>query len=171
MKQEELEYRLKELTCKWRNKYPDNICGTMKLQYDGCSAEEGWAEFVHYVTVWEGNPRGSMHGGMIASVMDSAMGTLGVATIQAHAPTISLSVQYLAPVPLESNLHIRVHADKDRGTVQSLHCECWEETHPEILCATGQGLFFRLNEPLNPDYSFERTGEASCKTTEDNDSK
>ena len=54
------------------------------------------------------NPVGGLHGGMIAMIFDNALGTLAACfAADAFAPTATMNVEYLRPVPLGERLYLR----------------------------------------------------------------
>ncbi len=59
------------------------------------SASERWA-----------NPFGTLHGGILATVLDSAMGMAALTTVPdgASAPTVALEVKYLLPVATDAGV-------------------------------------------------------------------
>lgn len=54
------------------------------------------------------NPVGGLHGGMIAMIFDNALGTLAACfAADAFAPTATMNVEYLRPVPAVGSLYVR----------------------------------------------------------------
>jgi uncharacterized protein (TIGR00369 family) len=50
------------------------------------------------------NPFGSVHGGIIATLIDEVTGAAVVSSIESGtAPTVSLNVEYLHPIPVGGN--------------------------------------------------------------------
>ena len=71
--------------------------GRLDIHFVSCSAEEMTAEFSFNEEDWERNPYGGLHGGMVATVLDSCMGTAAGIFSGKPASTVSLNVQYLKP--------------------------------------------------------------------------
>jgi uncharacterized protein (TIGR00369 family) len=68
------------------------------------SMGEGHAEMSWTPTPDMANPFGSVHGGIIATIIDEASGAALVSAIEsATAPTVSLNVEYLYAIPIGSS--------------------------------------------------------------------
>jgi uncharacterized protein (TIGR00369 family) len=64
-------------------------------------SQDGQAEASWTPTPDMANPFGSVHGGIIATVIDEVTGAAIMSTIDASsAPTVSMNVEYLHPVPI-----------------------------------------------------------------------
>ncbi|NXY89762.1 THEM4 thioesterase, partial [Alcedo cyanopectus] len=61
----------------------------------------------------EGHP-GLTHGGAIAAILDSALGTCALA-VAGKVVTANLSIDYLAPVPLGTVLLVEAQAERQEG--------------------------------------------------------
>jgi uncharacterized protein (TIGR00369 family) len=65
-------------------------------------AEDGRAEMSWTPGLDMANPFGSIHGGVIASVIDEVCGAALVSSIEAEStPTVSLNVEYLHAIPVD----------------------------------------------------------------------
>ncbi len=65
------------------------------------SMEDGHAEMSWTPTADMANPFGSVHGGIIATIIDEVTGAALVSAIQSDtAPTVSLNVEYLYAIPI-----------------------------------------------------------------------
>jgi uncharacterized protein (TIGR00369 family) len=63
--------------------------------------QDGQAEMSSTPTPDMANPFGSVHGGLIATVIDEVTGAAVMSSIEAgSAPTVSLNVEYLHPIPI-----------------------------------------------------------------------
>ena len=63
--------------------------------------EDGRAEASWTPTPDMANPFGSVHGGIIATVIDEVTGAAVISSIEAgSAPTVSLNIEYLHPIPI-----------------------------------------------------------------------
>lgn len=90
---------------------------------------------------WMHNVFGNLHGGMIATLLDHAMG-VGAAlyTADSAAPTISLQVSYLRPTPLGKPLRIRVRVTKPGRNATFMDATLWCEDEARPL-ATATGVY------------------------------
>ena len=63
--------------------------------------QDGQAEMTWTPTPDMANPFGSVHGGIIATVIDEVTGAAVISSIEAgSAPTVSLNIEYLHPIPI-----------------------------------------------------------------------
>lgn len=75
------------------------IIGLMNMQYISCCEADRSLTMGFPVEDWELNPAGTMHGGMIATAVDSVMGLVShYFSDRPFTPTISMDVNYLKPV-------------------------------------------------------------------------
>ncbi|HLN17681.1 MAG TPA: PaaI family thioesterase [Acidimicrobiales bacterium] len=92
-----------ELLRSWQERGPSSV-GVMRLLGARMqTAEHGRVVFAAETCPDFGNPMGTLHGGIAATMLDSAM---GCAVLSALGPgvgytTIDLAVKYLRPVPLD----------------------------------------------------------------------
>jgi uncharacterized protein (TIGR00369 family) len=92
---------------------------------------------------YQGGP-GFIHGGIIATVLDEAMGKVsrfrGV-----HAVTAELKVEYLRPIRIDQDLLIDAYEVESTGR-NLLHVGEIRD-HEGVLLARGRGRFVALGEP------------------------
>jgi uncharacterized protein (TIGR00369 family) len=70
-------------------------------RWEFLSSRDGHAEMSWSPTPDMANPFGSVHGGIVATAIDEACGTALMPLIETpSAPTVSLNVEYLHPVPI-----------------------------------------------------------------------
>lgn len=107
----------------------------------------GWDEAVPSVTVaypvrpWERNPGGEVNGGVTATMIDAAMGTLTHALCGAMTPTVSLSTCYLRPAPGEGRLLVRVTSGKAGHSLIYVDAVLYGDGSPDEPAVTAQGIF------------------------------
>ena len=82
-------------------------------------------------------PPGSVHGGIIAEVMDELLGATAVCN-DAAGFTGTLTVIYRSPTPLEEPLTMRGWIDRIEGRKTFAKGEI---RHGEVLCAEAEGIF------------------------------
>lgn len=106
-----------------------------------------WDETVPSVTVaypvypWERNPGGEVNGGVVATMMDAAMGTLTHALCGGMTPTVSLSTCYLRPAPGEGRLLVRATSGKAGRNLIFVDAVLYGEGREHEIAATAQGIF------------------------------
>ena len=90
------------------------------------------------------NPMGTVHGGVIAGMADTAAGMLSKALI-GHwlaGPTVSLSVNYLRPVALGATVHVRARCQKQGRFLNYTSCEGFLPASPNEVLFTGECVYF-----------------------------
>ena len=88
------------------------------------------------------NPMGIVHGGVTASLVDSCMGV----TCGAHAgctftPTITMTVNYARPVPLDTDIQVRTRTVRIGGSSGQMSAEVFPAGRPDELLATATGVY------------------------------
>jgi acyl-coenzyme A thioesterase PaaI-like protein len=95
------------------------------------------------------NMAGVIHGGLIASAVDSIMGLFVFALNgNRNSPTITLQTNYLRPIPPDKRLVIRTHVDYIGRTTAAVAVEVWIEGHPKNLTTTATGVYYIASRPL-----------------------
>jgi len=90
---------------------------------------------------YEGGP-GFLHGGIIATLMDEAMGKLGRFR-QASAVTAELKVEYLRPVPVDALIVVEAFEASQEG--RNLFHECEIRNEAGKVLARGRGRFVQVD--------------------------
>jgi acyl-coenzyme A thioesterase PaaI-like protein len=92
---------------------------------------------------YEGGP-GFIHGGIIATVLDEAMGKVSRFR-QVRAVTAELNVEYLRPVPVERMLRVEAFELEAKGRSLLIQGEIWDAATNHLL-ARSKGRFVTLLE-------------------------
>ena len=87
------------------------------------------------------NPMGMVHGGVTAALADTCMGIVCSAQCGAPTPTISMTVNYARPVPLEAEIQVRVHTVRMGATSGQLWAEIFLARCPQDVLATATGIY------------------------------
>jgi uncharacterized protein (TIGR00369 family) len=87
-------------------------------------------------------PPGHCHGGIIASILDDAMGKVNKLR-QVVALTREMTVEYLKPVPLHTSLRVEGHEIEVRGAKHINAAEILNEKN-EVL-ARSRGIFIEID--------------------------
>lgn len=126
----------------------DTMCGMMALEFVSCEESGPALTLALHTKPWMTNPLGVMHGGLVSSAMDTAMGTLSFyATEGKHrTPTVSMETSYIRPVPLECKILIRAHLTSAGRTLVHLTSELYAEGAPGRVLATSSGVYFRTEK-------------------------
>ena len=93
------------------------------------------------------NPMGTVHGGVVAGMADTAAGMLSKALIGAWpaGPTVSLSVNYLRPVVLGTTVYVKARCAKHGRFLNYANCEGYAAGFPEQTLFTGECVYFALS--------------------------
>lgn len=98
---------------------PDTPCSIHRIndmlapEFAACSAEEQSLTLSLTVREWMLNPRGTLHGGIMSTMLDMAMGMLTRYYRKTNlVSTVSLSVNYLRPVQPGEQVAIRAEVQK-----------------------------------------------------------
>ena len=95
---------------------------------------------------YEGPPA-HVHGGIIALLIDEAMGKLNRPE-QIVALTAEMSIQYVRPVPLRKKITIEAHPTEHNGRNYWRECTIRDE-HGNLL-ARGKGRFVKVADRIAP---------------------
>ncbi|XP_062367636.1 acyl-coenzyme A thioesterase THEM4-like [Cinclus cinclus] len=95
----------------------------------------------------EGHP-GLTHGGAIATLIDTSLGTLALA-VAGRVVTANLSIDYVAPVPLRSVLLLEASLERREGRKLFLGCDL-RDAEGDTLHARATGLFIQHDPPKEP---------------------
>lgn len=91
---------------------------------------------------YEGPPE-RVHGGMVASAFDEVMGSVFRVLGIASAFTGTLTVRYLAPAPVETDLEFRARLTSTEGRKHTVDATA---TGPDGLFATATATFVRMSD-------------------------
>ncbi len=107
---------------------PELVC----VEKDGCVLKFPVAD-------WMANPHGTVHGGLAATMLDTAMGITAAAMSGNLPATVSMTVNYVRPVRLHTPLTVTVRAQHCGHTVAYLTAEGAQGGQ---VCVTATGAFY-----------------------------
>lgn len=88
------------------------------------------------------NPLGIVHGGITAALVDTCMGVTCAAQCgRAATPTVTLTVNYARPVPLDADVRVRTRTVRLGGSSCQLLAEVFQAGTPEELLVTASGVY------------------------------
>lgn len=127
----------------------NEVNSLMKITYEDYSEETGEMTVSFPVDEWMSNPGGLMHGGVIATAFDIALGyhTLVVEREKAIVTT-NLSIQYLKQIPLGSRFVVKSKMTRNGKSLVHLHAEGFVEGSDEIV-ATSTCTYMKLDSGVN----------------------
>ena len=90
------------------------------------------------------NPLGTLHGGMSAGMIDTAMGMTAYCFTRDRQPafTSELSISYLRPVLLPAALHVTVTVLRAGGHLIFLRADMFSPEAPEQILVSAKGTFY-----------------------------
>ncbi len=118
---------------------PQRLNALLDLKMLDGSRDEMWAEYAFEADEWCRNPYGGVHGGIIASIIDTGMGMTCAAYSNKYVSTTDLSVSYLKPM-MGTKFIVRV--DLTQAGSRMIRCLAKvTDAESGVLCATGMGSF------------------------------
>lgn len=98
--------------------------GRMKAKLSSCREEEKELTLEFPLEDWEVNGLGTLHGGMTSAMMDLTMSmAVYCFSRQTIPPTISMTVNYLRPVPMAGSVLIRARVTSLGRKNATAYCE------------------------------------------------
>lgn len=125
----------------YRKQLP-GMSAILSLEAVSCDAGKQQIEVFHKAEEWAKNVNGTMHGGIIAAVLDSAMGILCRCYAYPHrGPTINLNVNYLRTVHTNEKLFVRAELLRKARNLIWVRAIAWVDD-PEKPRAAAEGTFY-----------------------------
>lgn len=109
---------------------------------EACDGPARSVTFRFHTYSWMANPMNVTHGGMISAILDSSMGTFSYGIYGVLTPTITMTTNYCRPVPLDSDILVRVHAAYPGGTSIHLSAEMYLPGEENDPLATTTGVYY-----------------------------
>ena len=107
-----------------------------------CDGADHSALYRVHTYPWMSNPANVLHGGMTATLLDTFMWVLCFGLYGVMTPTISITVNYALPVPLDQDIIVRARVTHTGGTSAHVTGEIWLPDDPDTLLATATGVFY-----------------------------
>lgn len=120
------------------------IAGMIKPMLLECSCEAMSTVIGFPAQEWEKNPNGVIHGGIIATMIDTAIGITTIGITDTLTPTINLQISYLRPCPADGLIAVRSYITMLGGSVIHTRAEMFDTREPDKLVATAEGAFRRF---------------------------
>ena len=135
---------LEEVLHLLHEKAPDSIGGRLHLQVGDCDPQTGDYTLYAQAEPWMCNPYGTLHGGMISTMMDQAMGTLATCLTEGRAltPTVQLNLTFHHPLLPGQRTVLQLHVDALTRTMLHLRAAAYNEQEPQKLCASATAIFY-----------------------------
>ena len=123
------------------------IIQMMNPQFHKCNYEETSLTLKFDIKEWELNPEMTMHGGLIATALDTTLGILSHYIVdKKYVTTITLTTTYLKPILKDDIIYVNAKADSIGRKIVNLSGNITLEREGKtITAATASGSFYRLN--------------------------
>lgn len=110
---------------------------------ENCDSRARTARYRVRTYPWMSNPMGVLHGGMTAAILDTFMGILcrGMYGDGVTTPTVTLTVNYARPIPLDADLIVRARVTHTGGASCHAAGEIRLADSPDAVLATATGVY------------------------------
>ncbi|MEA4815453.1 MAG: PaaI family thioesterase [Lachnospiraceae bacterium] len=133
---------INEILKKINNGYGGDMCKRIALRFEDASLKDIAFTSSIETGAWAANPNGTIHGGIIAAILDQSMGVLSTCLTGGKiTPTISMNISYAKPVPLDKRIFIKSHMISGSVTMFNMSCEAWVEGKSETTIASATGIY------------------------------
>lgn len=106
-----------------------------------CDGPSGSLVLGYETKPWMANVWGVVHGGVTAALVDTCMGITCGVQCGLITPTISMTVNYARPVPLNADLVVRTRTVRCGATSGQISAEVYPAGEPDKLLATASGAY------------------------------
>lgn len=106
-----------------------------------CDGATGSLVLGYHTKPWMANVWGVVHGGIVAVLMDTCMGITCSLHCGVITPTISMTVNYARPVPLDAELVVRTRTIRVGATSGQISAEVYPAGQPDKLLVTASGAY------------------------------
>lgn len=139
---------LKRLLTIWlmelHEKAPGTIGDILNFRFADVQTGEGEYAFLCDTLPWMCNPTGTLHGGIIATILDQGMGMMAncMQLGQAIAPSVQLDVAYHRPLNPGDTILVRIFVTNVSRTLITMRGELFSSEKPDKLCASATGIYY-----------------------------
>ena len=106
-----------------------------------CDGPTGSLVLRYQTKPWMANVWGVVHGGVTANLVDTCMGIAIAAQCGVITPTVSLTVNYARPVPLDAEVTVRIRTVRCGATSGQMTAEICLPEQPDKLLVTASGAY------------------------------
>lgn len=140
----ELCAKIEKLLAEGAEKRKNTVAGMIEPCLIACDCAEMSTLIGFPAKSWEVNPNGVIHGGIIATMLDTAMGITTIAITDTLTPTIDLHISYLRPCPADGMIAVRSSISMAGGSIIYVRAEMFDTREPDKLIATSAGSFKKM---------------------------
>lgn len=117
------------------DKMAHTLNGRMKGELESCDDERQELTLKFPLQEWQVNGLGTLHGGMINTMMDLVMSMVVFCySRQTIPPTISMTANYLRPVPMEEYVYIKARVTSLGKRNATAYCEAIVPASGKVAC-------------------------------------
>ena len=106
-----------------------------------CDGPSGSLTLGYATKPWMANVWGVVHGGVTAALVDSCMGITCGIQCGLITPTISMTINYARPVPLDASIVVRTRTVRCGATAGHIEAEVYPAGQPDKLLVTASGAY------------------------------
>ena len=106
-----------------------------------CDGPAGSLVLGYRTRPWMANIWGVVHGGVAANLVDTCMGITCAAQCGVITPTISMTVNYARPVPLDAEVTVRTRTIRCGATSGQMYAEVCLAGRPDEPLVTASGAY------------------------------
>ena len=106
-----------------------------------CDGPTGSLTLSYRTRPWMANIWGVVHGGVVANLVDTCMGITCSVQCGVITPTISMTVNYARPVPLDAEVTVRIRTVRCGATSGQMSAEVFLPGQPDRLLVTASGSY------------------------------
>ena len=106
-----------------------------------CDGPTGSLTLRYTTKPWMANIWGVVHGGVVATLVDTCMGITCGIQCDAITPTVSMTVNYARPVPLDADILVRTRTIRVGNTSGQMSAEVFLARAPEEALVTASGVY------------------------------
>lgn len=106
-----------------------------------CDGPSGSLVLGYKTKPWMSNVWGVVHGGVAASLVDTCMGITCGVQCGLITPTVSMTVNYARPVPLNASIVVRTRTVRCGATSGQISAEVYPAGQPDTLLVTASGAY------------------------------
>ena len=139
---EELRRRVQSFLERRTEKNPQGMPDpSADLTLIDCDGPSGSLTLRYRTKPWMANIWGVVHGGVVANLVDTCMGVTCAVQCGVITPTISMTVNYARPVPLDTKVTVRIRTVRCGATSGQMYAEVCLPEQPDRPLVTASGAY------------------------------
>lgn len=122
----------------------DGVSGILKLELLSIDLEQQTGTFRACTEGWMKNAAQTLHGGLIATVLDHSMGALLYCTKDGDkfCPTVEMQASYHRPLIPGKTVLVKARVVAKSRKLAHIAAEVFQEDDPNKICASGTSVYF-----------------------------